>query len=268
MKKVLIPVLFGISLSACDNGGDYIAKVNGKGIEENAFEAFIEHKRIAIRSDEQKEKVLDQYLKREALANLIESDLLKEDALVQAEINEQKKEILISRYFERFLKERVTEEAVSNYYNSNIAKYEAKKVHVAHILLRLDKNMDETQRKAKLTTIQEAYSKIQSGLDFSEAATKYSEDTISGKKGGGLGWLAEGAIHKKFSEAAFGLAEGEVSEPIETPYGYHLVKVIESPKTSRKPFEAVKGEIRYQLRNAAKESERARLLEKIEITRG
>ena len=77
--------------------------------------------------------------------------------------------------------------------------------------------------------------------------------------------MAEGSIHKHFSDKAFSLAEGEVSEIVETPYGFHIIKVIEAPKINRKSFDAVKGEIRYQLRNAAKDSERERLLEKIRI---
>ncbi len=185
--------------------------------------------------------------------------------MLQAEINEAKKEILISRYFERHLKDKVTEEAITNYYNNNLAKYEEKKVHVAHILLRLNRNMDESQRKVKQTTIQEAYSKIQAGLDFSEAADKYSEDAISAKKGGDLGWLAQGSIHKAFSEAAFSIKEGAMSQPIETPYGYHIIKVLEAPKVNRKSFESVKGEIRYELRNAAKSSEREKIIGLIKI---
>lgn len=268
MKALICIGLTASLLTACGGGGDSIATVNGKAIQAADFEAYIEHKRIAIRSDEQKDKVLDQYLAREALANLIESEHLKDNAVVLAEINELKKEIIISRYFEGYLKEQVTEQAITNYYNSNIDKYEDKKVQVAHILLRLNRNMDETQRRVKLTTAQEAYSKVQAGMDFAEAADKYSEDGVSAKKGGDLGWLVEGSIHKKFSEQAFTLKQGEISEPIETPYGYHIIKVLEEAKISRKSFDVVKGEIRYQLRNAAKNSERNRLLEAVKIEKG
>jgi len=263
MKKLVLMGVLGTLLTAC--GEEYIAKVNGKGVEAADFDAYMQHKRIAIRNDEHQDKVLDQYLQREAMAHLIESKLLKDDAVLQAEINEQKKEILISRYFEQYLKDQVSDEAVGNFYNNNLDKYEEKKVQVAHVLLRLNRNMDESQRKVKMTTVQEAYSKIQAGMDFTEAANKYSEDGVSAKKGGDLGWLAEGSIHKTFSDKAFALKAGAVSEPIETPYGFHIIKVLSAPKVSRKSLDSVKGEIRYQLRNSAKESERARILDMIEI---
>lgn len=262
MKKLNI-ILLGIILAGC--GESYIAKVNGDGISEQQFDAFIEHKRIALAGEEQKEKVLDQYLQREALANLIEQKLLKNPALVEAEIHEMKKEILISRYFDNFLADAVSDEAVLNYYNSNSAKYEEKKVHVAHVLLRLNRNMDDSQRKVKLTTIQEAYSKLQAGMPFEEVVKTYSEDDISAKKQGDIGWIKEGAIHKTFSDAAFSVAEGEYSKIIETPYGYHIVKVLDAPQVNRKSFDAVKGQIRYELRNLAKAAERERLLKLIKI---
>lgn len=266
MKKLFLVGAISTMLVAC--GEDYIAEVNGRGVEKADFDAYIAHKRITVRNDEQQENILDQYLQREALADYIETKEFSGDALVAAEINELKKEILISRYFERHLKNSVGDDAVLNFYNSNIEKYEEKKVHVAHVLLRLNRNMDESQRKVKLTTAQEAYSKIQNGMDFSEASDKYSEDGVSAKKGGDLGWLAEGSIHKNFSDLAFSLKEGDISQPIETPFGFHIIKVIEAPKVNRKTFESVKGEIRYQLRNQAKQAERQRLLNAITIKKG
>lgn len=264
MKKIFLAGVFSLVAVACSDSNT-LAKVNGKPISQEQFDAYLEYKRITARTDEQKQKVLDQYLQREAMADLIENNLLNNDPLISAEINELKKEILISRYFDRYLKENVTEEAVANYYNNNLDRYQEKKVHVAHILWRLNRNMDESQRQVKSTTAQEAYSKIQAGLDFAEAADLYSEDGVSAKKGGDLGWLIEGSIHKNFSERAFSLEEGEVSEIFETPYGFHIIKVLEAPKTNRKSFDSVKGQIRYQLRNAARDSERQRLLEKITI---
>jgi peptidyl-prolyl cis-trans isomerase C len=125
--------------------------------------------------------------------------------------------------------------------------------------------MSETERKAKLTAAQEAYSQILAGKNFAEIARDYSEDKISAKKGGDLGWLKEGSIDSKFSEVLFGLKPAEVSEPFETPFGFHMVKLIDGPRIVRKPFDAVAGDIRYQLRNKAKKAELERLLSTVKI---
>ncbi len=267
MKKILLATFTCFALGACSDG-PHVAKVNGKKIYEDDFNAYLEFKRIGSRTDEQKDKALDQYLQREAMAHVIESELMKGDTLIQAELNELRKEVLISRYFEKYLANQITDEAITNYYNINIEKYEEKKVHVAHILLRTNRNMDESQIQVKRTTMQEAYSKLQAGEDFTEVAKNYSEDAVSSKKGGDLGWLIEGSIHKNFSDAAFSLKADDISEIIETPYGLHVIKVLEAPKVSRKSFENVKGSIRYELRNSAKESERKRLLDMLKIQKG
>lgn len=266
MKKLVILGAIAGVLASC--GGDYIAKVNGRGVEASAFEGYLAHKRISLSDDAQRQNVLDDFLKSEALADIVEKDYFKDDAAIQAEIREQEKEILVSRYFQKYLEEQVTDEAVRNFYNNNIERYEEKKIHVAHILLRLNRNMDESQRQVKLTTAQEALSKIQAGMEFSEAAKSYSEDQVSGKNGGVLGWLPEGSIDKKFSDAAFSLKQNELSAIVETPFGYHIIKVLEEPKVTRKSLEAVKGEIRHQLRTTAKEAERKRLLALIKISKG
>ena len=196
---------------------------------------------------------------------MIENTALKDDALIKAVLNELRKEILISRYFERFLKDNVSDDAVINYYNAHNETYQDKKVHVAHILLRLDRTMDEVRRKVKLTTAQEAYSKIQAGMSFADAAQHYSEDKVSANKGGDLGWLKQGSIDKAFSQRAFSMKAGETSEPFETSFGFHLLTVIEPPKITHRSLESVKGEIRYQLRKQAKDAEMSRLLANVVI---
>lgn len=264
MSKQLIAIgLLATFISGC--GEDNIAKVNGENISVTTFEAYLQHKRIASRSDEEKAKALDDFLLREALAGYIEKNELKDDILIAAEIRELKKEVLINRYFDNYLNAAVNDEAISNYYNANIADFQEKTVHVAHLILRTDRNMDQSQVAVKRTTAQEAYSKIQAGMAFEEAVKQYSEDAISAKKGGDLGWVKQGAIHASFSDKAFSLKRGEVSEPIKTPYGFHLLKVLDEPITKTKSLEEAKGQIRYKLREDAKAAEKARLMKSIKI---
>ena len=133
--------------------------------------------------------------------------------------------------------------------------------------MRTHKNMDEIERKAKLTTAQEAYSKIKAGEDFANIATQYSEDTVSGKKGGDIGWVTSDAVDKRFSEIVFAMKKDQVSEPFETQYGYHIAKLLEESVMVKQPLEAVKGNIRYSLRKQAKQAEIDRLQNKIKIKR-
>jgi peptidyl-prolyl cis-trans isomerase C len=265
--RYLLIVLLAVSVMACqksDQAGD-LAKVNDKSITQDQFDAYLKFKRVANQDQERRERLLDQYLEREALADVIENEKLLDQALIQAELNEFRKEMLISRYFEKFLKDKVTPQAVQNYYNTHAADYEQQMAQAAHILIRTNKKMSETERKAKLTTIQEAYSQIRAGKDFAAIAKDYSEDKVSAKKGGSLGWLKQGSVDPRFSKVLFSLQPGEVSEPFETPFGFHVVKLVEGPKVVKRPFNAVAGDIRYQLRAKAKKAEMERLVAKAKI---
>ena len=266
-KLILTGLLSGLILAACQPqpGAERVATVNGAPVEKQAFDAYLKFKRIAVNDDKARQLVLDQYLEREALAAVIEQENLLDKALTEAELNEFRKEMLISRYFERYLRDTVSDEAVRNYYAAHADQYQERKVHVAHILLRTDRSMGEPERQAKMTTAQEAASKLKTGMAFEEVAQAYSEDTVSAKKGGDLGWLKEGSIDPAFSATAFDMQAGGVSEPFATAFGIHIVKLIEGPLVVKQPFEAVSGNIRYQLRNEARDAELKRLLAKTSI---
>jgi peptidyl-prolyl cis-trans isomerase C len=265
--KYFAALLCIIGVSACGGDSDKLAEVGGKTITNKQFESFLEFKRIPAEDGTRREKALDEYLQREALAGVIEKEDLLDADMVAAELNEFRKEMIISRYFETFLKDKVTDTAVQNYYNTHAGDYEEKKVHAAHILIRTNSKMSETERKVKLTTAQEAYSKIKAGQDFAEIAKDYSEDKVSAKKGGDLGWLKQGSIDERFSKTLFELEPGQVSEPFETPFGFHIIKVLEGAKVIKRPFEAVAGDIRYQLRGQAKQAEMERLTGMVVVER-
>jgi peptidyl-prolyl cis-trans isomerase C len=222
---------------------------------------------ISEKDGERYQAVLQQYVKRKALAKAIDRRMRSEDVVdagqLQAELDEFRREALISRYFEQYLNKSVTDDAVTNYYNAHANDFAENRAHVAHILIRTSRTMTETERRARLTKAQEAHSKLRAGQDFAKVAAAYSEDTISGKKGGDLGWIQQGAIDPKLSQVAFELPEGQISEPFETQFGFQVLKVLEKPQVRQRPLEAVKGDIRYRLRSEAKEAELQKLTEDV-----
>lgn len=241
-------------------GNATLAEFGGKRITRADFESYLKFKRINPASDEQRKELQDSYVEREALALAIEKHGALDRAAIQAELNEFRKEMLISRYFEKYLAEHVTDASVQNYYNTHTQEFAESRVHVAHILVRTQRTMGDTEKQAKLTTAQAAASALKAGKDFTEVAAQYSEDAVSAKKGGDLGWVKKGAIDSGFSDKVFAMKPGETSEPFETPFGYHIVKVIEGPVDATRPLDAVSGDIRYRLRNEAKQAELGRLV--------
>jgi len=186
-------------LVACSGDqGEVIATVNGKDVTSNEFDAYVAFKRIQIRDDKHKASLLRQYLERDALSDVIESQY--DDSArtkITAEVDDFRRQANISRYFESYLKESVTDQKIQNYYATHEDEYSDTKIHVAHVLIRLKKGLSETERKAKLTIATEAWSRLKASGDMKKIADDYSEDRISAKKAGDLGWLKKGAIDPK-----------------------------------------------------------------------
>ena len=135
MKRLGVLICLALALSACGNS-EKLASVDGETITKSEFEAYLKFKRLPTQDEHRKASMLDQYLEREALAVAIDKSKALDKELIDAELNEFRKEMLISRYFETILKEKVSDEAVRNYYTTNEKDYQEQKVHVAHILIR------------------------------------------------------------------------------------------------------------------------------------
>jgi peptidyl-prolyl cis-trans isomerase D len=124
--------------------------------------------------------------------------------------------------------------------------YEAKKseyqqLKASHILFnaKSDAEIPEAMKKAEALR-----AKIVAGMDFAKAADENTQDPSGVGKGGDLGWFSHGQMVKTFEDAASALKEGEISQPVRTPFGIHLIKL-----TGRrvKPFEEAKGELLNQI---------------------
>jgi len=247
------------ALGGCDATGDSIAQVNGKPVTQERFDAYLKFKRVPAQNPQWVQRELDDYLEREALAGQIEEQKLLPAEQVAVEVDEFRKQMLISRYFETFLQEKVTDDALRNYYAGHPEQFQVRRVHVAHILLRTNAGMSDAERQALLTRARDIYTRANGQVEFATLAKEVSEDQLSSQRGGDLGWLQEGAIDPAFSTKVFAMKAGELSEPLATPFGLHIVKVLEGPEVTKQPFESVSGDIRYRLRQEARQAELERL---------
>ncbi len=91
----------------------------------------------------------------------------------------------------------------------------------------------------------EIYERLQDGEDFAELAAEYSDDLSNAQNGGDLGWFARGQMVAPFEDAAFALAPGEISEPVETQFGFHIIELVERDDTRPKDESALQQE-RFQ----------------------
>jgi peptidyl-prolyl cis-trans isomerase C len=139
---------------------------------------------------------------------------------------------------------------VQKYFATHKAEFE--RVHARHILIRAagsplpvragQKDLTDAEALAKA---QEIRKKIEGGADFAALAREESDDTGSGSNGGDLGFFGHNQMVPPFEEAAFAMKAGELSQPVKTPFGYHIIKVEER---DAKTLEDLKPEIEKRLR--------------------
>lgn len=154
-------------------------------------------------------------------------------------------------------KVRVTGSELKEYYQQSRERYRVpgsqEEVRVRHILLSLKPEAAEDERaeiRRRMEGIREEA--LKPGADFAELARKYSEDSGTREQGGDLGFFPRGRLIKEFEDAAFSLSPGEISEVVETSYGYHLLQVTERKPVEYQSFDQVKKEIEAELlRNKA-----------------
>ena len=131
----------------------------------------------------------------------------------------------------------VDEDEIKEYYDSNIDKFKTEKtVEARHILIKVDPKADEQADLAAKTKAEEIAKMAKSGQDFAELAKTYSQGPTK-DRGGYLGKFTQSQMVKPFADKAFSMAAGEISDPVKTQFGWHVIKVESVEEASTKTLD-------------------------------
>ena len=131
----------------------------------------------------------------------------------------------------------ITDEQILDYFNSHPAEFKTeKRVKARHILFKAGEEADEATSESQKAQAMKIYEIAKTGKDFSDLAKQYSQGP-SKDQGGDLGWFTRDRMVKPFSDKAFAMAQDEISEPVRTSFGWHIIKVdqIEAAATQSLP---------------------------------
>jgi peptidyl-prolyl cis-trans isomerase C len=196
--------------------------------------------------------VVDQLVQQELLAQTV----TEEPALVGIVLENQRRQILANSALEEVAAGAVTEDAVQAAYDAAFGSFEGgTEWNASHILV-------ATEEEA-----QAVVERLNAGEDFATVAQEVSTDPGSGPAGGELGWFGPGMMVPQFEEGVSGLQPGEVSAPIESEFGFHVIRLNETRPQEAPPLDQVRAEIEGQVQQDAIEAYIADLEGQGQVTR-
>jgi peptidyl-prolyl cis-trans isomerase D len=139
----------------------------------------------------------------------------------------------------------ITEERLAQYYEEHKEEFrQEEQVRARHILFKLGPQPTAEEETRARAEAEAALKRIQDGRDFAQVAQQLSQDPASAQEGGDLGFFKRGEMVKPFEDVAFALSPGEMSDPIRSDFGFHLIKVEEVQEGGYRALETVRDELR------------------------
>ena len=231
------------SLSATAATADpVVAEIGSEKITLSQFQTELEKLPPNLRQMASDKKIQKEFLEQLATSRLLYQEGVKQgltkDPAVKNQIDEATHKIVLGALLQREIESRIkapSQEEVNQYYLTHADEFQQEKqVKARHILLK-----DETEAK-KISA------ELQKGADFTALARDKSS-CPSAAQGGDLGFFTRNRMVKEFADAAFTLKKGEVSPPIKTKFGYHIIMVEEIKEASAKPLDEVRTTIENKL---------------------
>ncbi len=190
-------------------------------------------------------KSFDENIRQNVLRGIVSEKLLYKEALkagydknptVKKRMEDMQKQIVIQSYMESKAKDLVTDAELKKAYDQKVRESSgAEEVKARHILVK-------TEEEAKKIAEQ-----LKKGDDFEKIAREQSTDKGSGAQGGDLGWFTKDKMVAEFADAAFALKKGEVSAPVKSGFGWHIIKLEDRRAVKPASFEESKEELKGEV---------------------
>ena len=143
-----------------------------------------------------------------------------------------------------------SEEDLQNYYKENASRYGVpEERRASHILIKVERSAPAEERAKAKAKAEELLAQVRKNpADFAALAKKHSQDEGSGANGGDLDFFSRGAMVKEFDAAVYAMKQGEISNLVETDFGYHIIQLTGTRGGDKKPFDAVRAEVENEVR--------------------
>ena len=242
MKNIVILLMLMLVLPHA-YASPVVAEYNNKKLHQDEVEDNVRtllngqlpnnKKSIDDLDDDTRAKLVQEVAHQRVLEDAANKSNIPQSNLYKKQLEALHRQVKINLYLDHYAKRKVNDDLLKAEYKNHVKALKASDdIHVHHILVK-DENEAQNIRD-----------EINSGkLTFEQAAKKHSIDSGSKEKGGDLGYISKGQTVPEFEQAAYSLKKGQVSQPIKTPFGYHLIKVTDSRPKKIPTFDEVKPQL-------------------------
>ena len=235
ITAVALGCLIGASAPTARAEDKVLVKINGKVITESDLrlaEAEIGNDLGSIPVDQRRRVLIEYLIENQLFAEAAEGAKLGSGPAFDERMKYWQRRALRDAYFDRQVKGSVSEADAKKLYDSQVsAAKPQEEVRARHILV-------ESEVKAK-----EIFEKIAHGEDFGRMAKEHSKDPGSKEDGGDLGYFTRGQMVPQFEETAFKLKKGDISQPVQSQFGWHIIKLEDRRQRGAPPFDQIRERI-------------------------
>jgi len=228
----LLIITLMIVISGCGLSEDTAAKVGSETISKEDFtkalkQRFPKQENFNEIDKQEKMKILDKLIDEKLKVNAAnDNDEVIEDEAFQEEYNQRKSRMLGNKYFEKIIVDKLLpEDMLREHYEKQ--SHEVKASHVLIGYKGLQRSKATRSKNEAEALAKDIVKRAKSGESFDAMAAKYSEDPSAKSNKGDLGYFTWGRMVGPFQETAFSLNPGEISDPVLTQFGYHVIKVVD-----------------------------------------
>jgi parvulin-like peptidyl-prolyl isomerase len=247
MKKIAFGLVLAVALISCsqkatEQKGPYLAKVGNTTITQadydKEFKTLPEYAQQLFSDEQGKQKFLDEIVNKEILYQEALKKGLDKTPDFQKKLEDFKKITLVTQLFEKEIisKAKVSDQDAKDYYDKHKEEFvPTTQIKASHILVKTE---DEAKKVLE---------RLKKGEKFADIAKAVSIDAGSAKNGGDLGYFSKGQMVPEFEKAAASLNVDDISVPVKTQFGYHIIKVTDKKKGAPIEFEKIKDMIVQKL---------------------
>jgi parvulin-like peptidyl-prolyl isomerase len=266
-KKTILPLLCGLlflstSFAMAEDGSKVLVTAGADSLTQAQFEQMLigmppQLKAMMESQPELQQSMLSRWADFSILTQEAKAQGIDKEASIQNKLKDMTGRILVEEFIIRNTgKTEVADAAILAYYDTHKAEYaHDEMVKAQHILIKVtDAGNDEqvAAAKAKITDIK---ARLNKGEAFDELAQTLSDDPGSKMNGGDLGFFGRGSMVPEFETAAFATKKGEVSEPFQTQFGWHVIKVTDNKGPGYTPLAEIRDDIKNKVQAESQQAE-------------